>query len=116
MVITYNTILDFLVVNGQFKKQFLLLDEPIVFKGIVKMQRDLQIESYININITKKLAYILKTYYSGAITKDNPCIEKVVDNQIFFRSCRVFPTLYLDLLVIANRFKDIPVELHFKKL
>lgn len=113
--ITYGDILTKLLTTGTYKNQMLVL-ENVVFVGELQFSRYQEVEKYININIDKKVKYIKKTYHTGKITKKNPCIESIDGNVITFRSARAFPTLYLDLLVLNEKFKGQVITIKFKKL
>jgi len=115
---TYEDIIRYLIENGNFRNQFLIYKAPpkLIFQGNLEMNRTEKIEKYININIERKLNYIKKTYYNNNIIKSNPCITKIKENRIYFRAARLFPTLYLDLIIIKQKFENTPIILFFDKL
>jgi hypothetical protein len=111
----YIQILTQFAEDAKKKGQLLILDEVVLQPKSFNKVHDLTIDKFININIDKKQKYILKTYYNGEITKKNPCIESVLSQSINFRSCRVFPTFYIDLLVI-EKLQYVYKNLNIKKM
>ena len=109
MVTTYESIIKYLIEKGEFKKQFLIIDKPFSLKCNLDFERDMVIERYINIDINKKLKYIQKTYHTGQIKAKKPCIRKIEGNTIYFRSSRLFPTLYLDLWILKKHYQNVTI-------
>lgn len=114
-MVTYTEIVNYLLKNGKFKNQLLIV-ENVKFSGILNFKRDLNIERFINISIQKKIDYIKKHYHGKTIKKIDPCIEKIEGNTIYFRSSRLFPTLYIDLIVLDELYKNKEITIVFKKL
>ena len=98
----YLNILIYFCEKAKKKGQLLIFNDVSLLSFVPRIVHEDAILPFININIDKKKKYILKTYYSGEITKKNPCIESISNNKIYFRSCRVFPTFFIDLLVIEQ--------------
>lgn len=100
--------------KSEKKGQLLVLKDVDIDSEFFSFVDDNIVDKNIHLNIERKLKYIKKNYYSGKITKKNPCIEEVNSNEILFRCSRIFPTLYLDLKVIKGL--SLKRKLKFKKL
>lgn len=111
----YKHIAKALIDKGRLENQLIVL-QNVEFVLSTPIERDIALEDLININMNHKFNYIVKTYYSGEIKKKNPCILSITDSEIHFRSARLFPTFYLDLLVIAHKYRGKTVTLKFDRL
>ena len=113
MVDIYYEIVNKLILYGRKEGQLLVLKNFTMELDSHEFSK--YPETLINIEIPRKLKYITKTYWNGQITKVNPCISKITNNTIHFRSSRLFPTLYLDLIIITQNMKGM-ITLQFDKL
>jgi len=114
-----------LILREYTRSGYMITSTNVAYNKITpEFERNSELERRVHIGIDKKAKYIRKKYYSGMITKGKKCITDVLildDDHLLirFKTARLFPTLYIDFLVISEYMKEHNIKyasLFFEKI